>query len=158
MNFYADGKEYPVIHTAEYQLTHVEDLKKEEKSRTDARLKAAFIDAINDLWKLGESGYINLWESAWFSDLESTLADLKRLGYHIYYVEDYNSDTKRLDRKYTIYLKAQDDVGISEWEEDPEPRNCGDCQHYYYFVGEAGCELNDTSYPELCENFTLDKE
>ena len=118
MNVYTDGPTYPVIHTADYQLTHIEDLKKEEQFRNDARLKAAFIDAVNDLWKLGEYGYINLWESAWFSDLESTLLELKKLGYHIYYIEDYNSDTGKLDKKYTIYLKAQDTVGISEWREN----------------------------------------
>ena len=42
--------------------------------------------------------------------------------------------------------------------EDIEPRNCGDCKHYFYFVGEAGCELDGTPYPELCENFTPDDE
>lgn len=42
--------------------------------------------------------------------------------------------------------------------EDLECRNCGDCKHYFYFVGEAGCELDGTPYPELCENFTPDDE
>lgn len=116
MNFYADGKEYPVIHTAEYQLTHVEDLKKEARFRNDARLRAAFIDAVNDLWKLGEYGYINLWELVWFSNLETTLKYLKKLGYHIYYMENYNSYADRIDKKYTIHLKAQESADLKEWE------------------------------------------
>lgn len=60
--------------------------------------------------------------------------------------------------KTCIHDKA-DGAGIEEEAEgDLEVRNCGDCKHYFYFVGEAGCELDGTSYPELCENFTPDDE
>lgn len=53
----------------------------------------------------------------------------------------------------------QEVAGIEgDAEVDLKVRNCSDCQHYFYYVGEAGCNLDCTSYPELCEKFTPDTE
>lgn len=54
--------------------------------------------------------------------------------------------------------ESQEEAGIEDVEGDLEVRNCSDCRYYFYYVGEAGCALDSTSYPELCEKFTPDTE
>lgn len=60
--------------------------------------------------------------------------------------------------EWGMKMKSREEILSCDFSTDMEHRNCGDCKHYFYFVGEAGCELNSTSYPELCENFTPDDE
>lgn len=37
---------------------------------------------------------------------------------------------------------------------DSEDKRCGDCANYRYFVGEAWCDIDEKSYPNVCDKFT----
>lgn len=107
---------YPAIHSANYQLTHAEDLQREEEAAAkDEQLQLQLIQHVNTLWKLGDKGWINVWKDYWFSGIEELLSELQRLGYHVYFLKDYNPMTEIIDEKYVIYLKEQTDIGVREW-------------------------------------------
>ena len=55
-------------------------------------------------------------------------------------------------------MESREEILSRDFSTDLEVRNCSDCKHYFYFVGEAGCELDSTTYPKLCENFAPDDE
>ena len=156
--FYQAGDCFCALKTANEQRTNKSTWREQLQQERWRNRRDKIMKAINELW-MNDGSWVNIWEEWWFPGIENFLYDLQQLGYHVYVGSAERRDNQGMTQKrYCVYLDEL--PGKKEWSigKDLESRNCADCKHYFYFVGEAGCELDSTSYPKLCENFTPDTE
>lgn len=157
--FYEPGDCFPLLKTANEQIANGEHWREQLQLKEWVARRSEIFKAINELWVTGNSSWVNIWEDWWFPGIEQFLIDLQKMGYHVYVGSPERPNNQGMTQKrYCVYLEALPDK--KEWsiDEDLKVKNCSDCKHYFYYVGEAGCNLDCTSYPEICEKFTPDTE
>lgn len=154
--FYQAGSCFCMLKTAKDQRFNKSIWREQLQREIWCKRLDEIMKAINELW-INDGSCVNIWEEWWFPGIENFLNDLQQMGYHVYVGSSERRDNKGMtQRRYCVYLDEL--PGKKEWSNrvDLEVINCSDCQHYFYCAGEAGCDLDSVSYPELCDKFTPD--